>query len=123
MFLDRINSTKKVKVMPTPTESRQRAKTERLQAHKIDKNNYTVYNVIKHTKYSVMRAVNGSWHCTCPYMTLSNRIAGVCKHIIHVQDRAEGCVDCKSHHELQRIDGDATQPFICKMCKESRKYG
>lgn len=108
--------------MPTPSESRVRAKSEKLQAHKIDDNKYIVYNIVKNTNYSVIRAVNGVWHCSCPYMTLSNRVAGVCKHITHVQDKAAGCVECGSHHELVRIDGDATKPYICKMCRESKKY-
>lgn len=81
--------------MPTLEQSRQRAKDERLQAHKISDTQYRVYNPTSKSQYDVFKSTGGAWSCTCPFAVKGSRVAGGdCKHLVRVLDREMGCKDC-----------------------------
>jgi hypothetical protein len=91
--------------MPTLEQSRQRAKNERLQAHKIDDHMYRVYNVVKNTHYDVLKSRSGIWTCTCPFAVKSSHIKpGVCKHLARVLDKENGCQGCQAKNR-RLVDG------------------
>lgn len=98
--------------MPTIEQSRQRAKDERLQAHKISDTEYHVYNIVKHTSYAVFKSNSGQWYCTCPFATKGSQIVGGnCKHLQRVLDK-ELCTTCGSTGSTYNIvDGK------CANCK------
>ena len=97
--------------MPTLEQSRQRAKDERLQAHKLADNLYRVYNVVKGTHYDVVKSTAGVWSCTCPYATKGSRIAaGDCKHLVRVQDKENGCTTC-------HVKDDTIRDGKCSQCR------
>lgn len=102
--------------MPTLQTSRQRAKDERLQAHRIDERTFRVYNIAKGTSYDVLLAASGVWHCTCPYATKSSSLnPGNCKHLTRVLDKInKACVTCG------REDQKLTD-FICPSCRFENK--
>jgi|SRR5688572_2367343 len=80
--------------MPTIDVSRKRAVDEKLQAHRLGENEYRVYNTVKKTSYTVVKARSGVWHCECPFMTKGSHVgnnSGVCKHITRVIDKLRGC--------------------------------
>jgi len=45
--------------MPTIDVSRKRAVDEKLQAHRLGENEYRVYNTVKKTSYTVVKARSG----------------------------------------------------------------
>lgn len=96
--------------MPTIEQSRQRAKDERLQAHRIDDTSFIVYNIEKGSRYVVSVAANGYYHCTCPYMTKGSRLqSGTCKHIQRVKDKTAPCTGCQRPHEDTFREGKCTE--------------
>lgn len=121
--------------MPDIETSRRRAREEKLQAHHIDsrvladggiQDKYVVYNVLRGTRYEVVRISKNKsvyWHCECPYMTKGSRLSnGVCKHIVKVQDKAGGCVECGRMEDLRRVVKDG--PLVCVGCRfEMRMRG
>jgi hypothetical protein len=96
--------------MPTPLESRVRAKDERLQAHRQDDGSYIVYNPSSGSKYAVIQATSGTWYCTCPFATKSSRPSELnpCKHLQRVLDKEAGCTSCHKK-DVPLKDGKCTE--------------
>ena len=79
--------------MPTVDSSRAKGKAEQIQAHRISENEFVVYNPTSKSQYSVLRSAGGTWYCTCPFATKSNRVGtgSNCKHLQRVLDKLAGC--------------------------------
>lgn len=102
--------------MPTLEESRQRAKDQKLQAHKKSDDMYIVYNPTSKSSYYVYRSESGTWVCTCPYAVKGSRIAaGDCKHLTRVLDKERGCISCNTR-DVPLKDGK------CRMCMQYEKF-
>lgn len=82
--------------MPTRESSREKARDERLQAHKKSSDHYVVYNPTSQSAYDIYRSPGGVWFCTCPYAQKSSRVSNSnpCKHLARVLDKEEGCITC-----------------------------
>lgn len=102
--------------MPSIEVSRQRAKNDRLQAHRQEDGSFVVYNVEKQTAYVVTQDARGYFSCTCPYMTKGSRLSsGTCKHIVRVQDKTAPCKCGRPHDDTFR-DGK------CIECRAYEKF-
>ena len=105
--------------MPNIETSRQRAKEQKLQAHRISDTEYVVYNPTSKSQYSVLRSKSGTWYCTCPFATKSNRVSSteICKHLARILDKEEGCVKC--HDKIARLDSNRE----CANCRLLDRMG
>lgn len=81
--------------MPNMQSSRQKAREENLQAHKVSDTEYIVYNPTSKSQYSVLKSGGGAWGCTCPFAQKGSKLNGaVCKHLARVLDKETGCTGC-----------------------------
>ena len=101
--------------MPTIEQSRQRAKDERLQAHKRSDTMYQVFNPTSKSAYYVYRSESGTWICTCPFAIKGSRLAaGDCKHLVRVLDKEMGCRQCN-------VNDGSLKKGICAQCRFHNK--
>lgn len=79
--------------MPSIAQSRERGVEERIQAHKRSETHYNVYNPKSKSAYDVYKSPGGTWYCTCPFATKSNKVGtgNNCKHLQRVLDKENGC--------------------------------